>query len=104
MVSGFNIGLIYRFVIRISTYTGRKKAYFFSLFPLLIYFLLVGTDNIPCLRAILMASIVILAGITERRVGFGQSWGLALLLILIVVIILKISLKLAEIRVRFYCR
>lgn len=81
-VSGFNVTVLANIVLASAKYIGRKLAILISLLAIILFLLVVGTDNLPALRATIMAIIGLL----------GQLWGfktkaLANLLLSAVVII-----------------
>lgn len=74
-VSGYNVSVIVGIIFALSGRFGRRKLYLATPFILLAYLQIVGVENIPALRAVVMAIVVILATATGRS---GSIW-LALL-------------------------
>lgn len=87
-VSGFNFVIIYSLIIALLTsFINRRVVQLISI-PLLIFYLyIVGTENIPALRATLMLLLIVVSSLIGRRVPIAN-----LLLITISVLLLEYPL------------
>lgn len=65
-VSGYNVTLLMGLLLKLSGYINRRKLYLIIPLLLLSYLQIVGVDNIPAARAVIMAIITILATATGR--------------------------------------
>jgi len=84
VVSGFNIDFLHKIIMQASVMLGRRKTYLVSVCILIFYSLIVGIDNIPCQRALIMTISVIIAKLFERRVQGLQLWGITMIIVLLI--------------------
>jgi competence protein ComEC len=82
-VSGFNIALIFNLIMSFSGTFNRKKLLVFSAILIVFYFIIVGSYNIPALRATLMVLFMILMSLIGKRYLIFQALLLSSAIILI---------------------
>jgi competence protein ComEC len=82
-VSGFNVTMIFVIMLTLTGIIARKKVLFLSLIIIGLYILIVGTTNLPALRAFFMIGLAILAQITGRKQNVWIALLLSLSLILV---------------------
>ncbi len=94
-ISGFNLNLLAEFLSLLVFFVPRKKLSLIIVFVLFVFYCLVGFDNIPCLRALLMFVFRSIALLVGRRASYLNIWGMALLIILLIspVSVFSFSLK-----------
>ncbi len=66
-VSGFNVLLIYSFLLSFAGIVSRKKLILLSSLFIVLYLLIVGTTNIPALRASITILFLVIASLTGRK-------------------------------------
>ncbi len=96
-VSGFNLNLLAEFLTIFLVVLPRKKLSILIFLVLIIFYCIVGFDNIPCLRALLMHGLRSCALFLGRRSSYLNIWGMALFIILMIdpALVFSISLKLS---------
>jgi competence protein ComEC len=83
-VSGFNINLVGNGIMQLSVLFGRRKISILTSIILYLYYLLVGWESIPCLRAFIMYTFDTFGKSIGRKSGLFQSLGFSLLIISII--------------------
>ena len=96
-VSGFNLNLLAEFLSLLLVILPRKKLSIIIFFILLVFYCIVGFDNVPCLRALLMQGIRSFALLLGKRSSYLNIWGMSLFIILILdpFLVFSTSLKLS---------
>lgn len=82
-VSGYNVNFITSLLLMLTIKIKRSKLIVFIIPILLIYSAIVGVENVPALRAIIMNTYLLFGQMLGEKVDFLNSLGLALLIVLV---------------------
>lgn len=66
-VSGYNVALVFSFIMSLAGFINRKKLLYVSIIFLLVYGAVVGFYNLPALRAVIMIQIMIALSIFGKK-------------------------------------
>lgn len=83
-VSGYNVNFLTALLLLLTRWVDRNRLMFLIIPMLIIYLNIVGTENIPALRAIIMNIYILFGHLLGIKINFLNNIGLAMIIVLII--------------------
>lgn len=82
-VSGFNVTLVIGFLMKLNKFVSKKLVFILTFFVLFAFIVVVGLNNIPALRAVLMGYVFLLSLFVGRKASVVNSLSIIIFFLLL---------------------